>query len=118
MMNEYEKRSLYRSRRGIFFGVCRGLAEYFDISVFWTRVITAGACIFTGFWPVGAAYLLAALILKREPGFGAFTFWRRAARTQEGSARAYRRTTGSLDARLQRLEAAMRQDANPWNEML
>ena len=32
-------RSLYRSRRGVIFGVCRGLADYFDFNVVWIRVI-------------------------------------------------------------------------------
>ena len=30
---------LYRSRDGVILGVIRGLAEYFDFSVFWARVI-------------------------------------------------------------------------------
>lgn len=58
---------LYRSRDGVIFGVCRGIAEYFDISVFWTRAITLGALILTGFFPVGFAYLLAGLLMKKEP---------------------------------------------------
>lgn len=58
---------LYRSRDGVLFGVCRGIAEYLDISVFWTRAITLGALIFTGFFPVGFAYLVAALLMKKEP---------------------------------------------------
>ena len=45
----YEHRTLYRSRRGLLFGVCRGIAERLDISVFWTRVITLIAFVVTGF---------------------------------------------------------------------
>ncbi|HQE75776.1 MAG TPA: PspC domain-containing protein, partial [Candidatus Hydrogenedentes bacterium] len=33
---------LYRSRHGFLFGVCRGLAEYFDLSLFWLRAIVLG----------------------------------------------------------------------------
>ena len=29
----------YRSRNGAVFGVCRGLAEYYGVSVAWTRVL-------------------------------------------------------------------------------
>jgi phage shock protein C len=43
---------LYRSRHGVLLGVCRGLAEFFDFSVFWTRSIAVGLLILTGFWPV------------------------------------------------------------------
>lgn len=57
----------YRSRRGILLGVCRGIAEYFDFSVFWARAIVVGLFILTGFWPITGLYLLAALIMKPEP---------------------------------------------------
>ena len=62
---------LYRSRDGILFGVCRGLAEYFDLSVFWTRVVAVIVLVCTGLWPVVGLYLLAALLMKPEPS------WRR-----------------------------------------
>ena len=35
-----DKAGLYRSRNGAILGVCRGLAEYFDFSVFWARAIS------------------------------------------------------------------------------
>ncbi len=58
---------LYRSRRGVVMGVCRGLAQYFDLSVTWVRVFTVLAFVFTGFWPVGVIYLVLALVMKPEP---------------------------------------------------
>ncbi len=58
---------VYRSRRGMILGVCRGLAEHFDISVFWVRVIVLIGFLFTGFWPVGVLYIVAGLLLKPEP---------------------------------------------------
>lgn len=58
---------IYRSRRGIFMGVCRGLAEYFNFSTFWLRLITLVLFLFTGFWPVGVMYIVAGLLLKMEP---------------------------------------------------
>jgi phage shock protein C len=58
---------LYRSRDGIFLGVCRGIGEYFDFSVFWTRVIVLVLLFFTGFWPITALYFVAALLMKPEP---------------------------------------------------
>lgn len=61
------QRGLYRSRRGVFFGVCRGLAEYFDMSVKWVRIITVVAFIFTGIWPAAIIYILLAVIMKPEP---------------------------------------------------
>jgi len=70
----YRPAGLYRSRRGIIFGVCRGLAEHFDVSVFWTRVLTIIAFLITGIWPVGVLYVLAALLMKREPRYIYYEF--------------------------------------------
>lgn len=60
---------LYRSRSGILFGVCKGIADYFDMSVFWTRMIVFITFILTGFCPIGIAYILAALLMKPEPRY-------------------------------------------------
>ena len=47
-MSEYGYRSsgLYRSRDGMIAGVCAGLAEYFDLSVFWTRVVAVALLLY------------------------------------------------------------------------
>lgn len=64
---EYPRTGLYRSRSGLLFGVCKGVAEYFDISVFWMRAIVLVTFILTGFCPVGIAYIFGALLMKPEP---------------------------------------------------
>ena len=58
---------LYRSRKGVIFGVCRGMAEYFNFSVFWLRTIVVILFFMSGFWPVVGLYLIVALLLKPEP---------------------------------------------------
>lgn len=58
---------LYRSRRKMILGVCRGLADYFSIPAFGVRAAALVFLIGTGFWPIGTLYLMAALILKPEP---------------------------------------------------
>lgn len=58
---------IYRSRKGIFMGVCRGLADYFNLNAFWVRLFTLTIFLFTGFWPVGVMYIVAGLLLKMEP---------------------------------------------------
>jgi len=60
-------RGFYRSRNGILAGVCAGIAEHFDLSVFWIRVVAVVAFLATGFWPVGAAYIIAAFMMKKDP---------------------------------------------------
>ncbi|MCH6256072.1 PspC domain-containing protein [Puniceicoccaceae bacterium K14] len=61
------KRKFYRSRNGIIFGLCRGISEYFDISLFWIRAFTIGGLIFTGFFPIGLIYIIMGLVIKAEP---------------------------------------------------
>ena len=63
------RRGLYRSRRGIFLGVCQGLADYFDFSAFWIRIALIITFILTGFLPILPVYLIAALIMKPEPRY-------------------------------------------------
>ena len=48
-------------------GVCQGLADYFNVSATGIRITAVILFIFTGFWPVGALYLLAAFIFKPRP---------------------------------------------------
>ncbi|MEW5772395.1 MAG: envelope stress response membrane protein PspC [Thermodesulfobacteriota bacterium] len=63
----FSPRGLYRSRSGVLLGVCRGFADYFDISAFWLRALVALGILFTGVWPGLAIYLVAGLLMKPEP---------------------------------------------------
>ncbi len=65
--NSISRRGLYRSRNGVILGVFRGLADYFDFSVFWIRAIAVILFLFTGFWPLVGIYILAALLMKSDP---------------------------------------------------
>jgi len=68
MTEYYEKQGgVYRSRNGVFLGVCKGIAEYFDFSVFWVRMLLVIVFIFSGFWPVIGVYLVAAFFMKPKP---------------------------------------------------
>lgn len=58
---------IYRARDGVFLGVCKGIAEYFDFSVFWVRMAFVVIFIFSGFWPVIGVYLVAAFFMKPKP---------------------------------------------------
>jgi phage shock protein C len=65
-MKAYRK-GIYRSRHAAIFGVCRGLAEHFDFSVFWVRFMAAILLVVSGLWPAMVLYILAALVMKAEP---------------------------------------------------
>ena len=60
-------RGLYRSRNGRFLGVCKGLADYFDLPLFWVRTFAVLLILFTGLWPGLALYFIAALVMRLEP---------------------------------------------------
>jgi phage shock protein C len=112
-------RRLYRSRRGLFFGVCRGVAEYLDISVFWTRVMVFLAFLFTGFCPVGVVYLLAALLLKKAPWDGlAWEDSGGASEDAETIRARMRSRCDSLDNRLRRMESVVTSRGYNWDERL
>jgi phage shock protein C len=68
-MKKYNSRhgGIYRSRNGVFLGVCQGIAEHFDFTVFWIRMAMVIAFILTGFWPVIGIYLVAAFFMKPKP---------------------------------------------------
>lgn len=107
----------YRSRKGMIFGVCRGLADYFNFSVFWTRILVVIGFVFTGFWPLGVAYIAAAFLMKPEPscGYQASPGPRRRplARPER-----LRENFDSLDRRLQRLETIVTDPAYDWDRRL
>jgi len=60
-------RNLYRSREGIILGVCRGLADHFDLKVFWVRMICLALLLVSGVWPIVFIYFIASLLMKPEP---------------------------------------------------
>ena len=60
-------RGLYRTRDGYVAGVCGGIADYFDLSSFWIRLLMAGFIFFTGLFPGLFVYILLALVMKKEP---------------------------------------------------
>jgi phage shock protein C len=68
MTRYYQKQAgIYRARNGVFLGVCKGIAEYFDLSVFWVRMALVIMFVFSGFWPVIGVYLVAAFFMKPKP---------------------------------------------------
>ncbi|SLM28410.1 Phage shock protein C, PspC (fragment) [Desulfamplus magnetovallimortis] len=64
--NEISK-GLYRSRDGVIMGVCRGLAEHFDLSVSSVRFFFVLMLFLSGLWPMVGIYFLASLMMKPQP---------------------------------------------------
>ena len=113
-------RRLYRSRHGVIFGVCRGVADYFDFSVFWIRAIVIGVFICTGFWPIIGVYILAALLMKAEPtikigGSSQDTGNRAYAYSQNDPTERLKRKWRHLENRLRRMEDKITSREYDWN---
>ena len=114
---------LHRSRKGILLGVCRGISNYFDFSVFWTRVVALALLIFSGFWPVMGLYFLAALIMKPEPVLPIQTdeeqeFYDSYIYSRKGATSRLKRRYDNLDRRIQRMEHTVTAREFDWDQRL
>jgi len=121
IFNKFGRRGLYRSRRGVLLGVCRGLAEYFDFSVTWVRILTVVAFIFTGFWPVGVLYIVMALVMKPAPAVAPQTedeeeFYHSYADSRKMALGRLKRTYDTLERRLRRLEDVVTSRDFDWDQ--
>lgn len=113
----------YRSRRGIFFGVCRGIAEHYGLSVFWLRMLAVAALIFTGFYPVMVFYVVAALLMKVEPVIPFETtedqeFYNSYSSSRTMALHRLKKTYESLDRRIQRMEGIVTAKEYDWDRRL
>jgi phage shock protein C len=103
------QRGFYRSRSGVILGVCKGIAEYFDFSVFWTRAIALIVLLVTGIWPVIGVYILAALLMKPEPVIPLETeaekeFYDSYTNSGHAAAQRLKRRYENLERRIRRME--------------
>ncbi len=113
----------YRSRRGVFLGVCRGLAEHFDFSVKGVRLLFVVLALFTGVWPMLAGYLLAALLMRLEPilplsNEADAEFYNSFAASRHMALLRLKRTYNHLENRIQRLENIVTSRDYEWDRRL
>ncbi|MCK5202238.1 MAG: PspC domain-containing protein [Desulfobacterales bacterium] len=125
-MNRYTRlyrNGIYRSRSGIILGVCKGLADHFDFSVFWTRMIAIILLIVAGFFPAIGLYLLAALLMKPQPVipiknsaekefYGSYTY------SRQGAVQRLKRRYENLQRRIQRMEHIVTSAEYDWEKRL
>ena len=114
---------LHRSRNGVLFGVCRGIAEYFDLSVFWIRAAAVLFLFISGFWPITAIYLIAAFLMKPEPPLPIQTreeeeFYESYIRSRRGAADRLKERYDTLMGRIQRLEHTVTSKEFDWDRKL
>jgi phage shock protein C len=122
-ISEGRRGGLYRARDGMIFGVCKGVAQYLDISVFWTRIIALGFLFFTGIWPVVGVYILAALLMKLEPVMPVHSdedleFYNSYMSSRGMALKRVKRKFDGLDQRIQRLEDIVTRREYDWERRL
>lgn len=114
---------LYRSRNGMILGVCRGIAEYFDLSRNWVRFFTVILFFITGFWPTGILYFAAAFLMKPEPvvpleNSDEHEFYESYVRSKEMATDRIKRRYSNLERRIQRLEHSVTTPEFDWEDRL
>ena len=117
------KGGLHRSRHGVILGVCRGIAEYFDFSVFWTRAIVVILFLVSGLWPITGLYFLAALLMKPEPVIPVQSedeeeFYDSYTRSRQRAVRQLRRRYENLQRRIRRMEHIVTTKEFEWGSRL
>ena len=110
---------IYRSRNGVLLGVCRGVAEYFDLSVFWIRLAVVIVFLLSGFWPVIGIYLAAALLMKPHPVRPIETedeqeFYDSYVHSPRSAAQRLRRQFENLERRIRRMESTVTGKDYEW----
>ena len=126
MMREHKKFSrngIYRARNGVIFGVCRGLAEHFDFSVFWARTIAVIFLLVTGFWPAIGLYLIATLLMKPAPVIPLETdaeqeFYDSYTNSRHLAAGRLKRRFENLERRIRRMEHMVTSREFDWDNKL
>ena len=116
-------RGLYRSRSGIIMGVCRGVGDFLNFSVFWIRAILVILFLFSGFFPVVVLYFIAALLMKPEPVIRYHQhdkeeFCDAYARTSRPSSAHIKKHQQILERRLRNLENTVTSKEYDWEQRL
>jgi phage shock protein C len=117
------RKTLYRSRSGWIFGVCRGVADYAEIPVFWIRLACIAACAISAFWPVALIYILAAIFIKPAPvveinDADSWDFYNTYMSDKQGALDRLRRKFDSLDRRTRRMESMVTAKEYDWERRL
>jgi len=104
-------------------GVCRGIAEYFDFSVFWVRAAAVIVLFISGFWPITAIYFIGAFLMKPEPAIPVQTseeqeFYDSYVHSRRGATDRLKRRYDSLMRRIQRLEHTVTSKEFDWDQKL
>jgi phage shock protein C len=105
----------------VFLGVCKGVADYFDLRVFWIRLAMVIVFIFSGFWPVIGIYLVAAFFMRPEPVKPIATeeeqeFYDSYVHSPRSAAQRLKKKFHDLDRRIRRMEDKVTGKEYEWEQ--
>ena len=114
---------LYRSRQGVILGVCRGISDYFDFSLMWTRILAVIFLLVSGFWPAMGLYFIAALLMKPAPVIpiqneAEQEFYDSYTQSRNGALYRLKRRYQKLESRIQRMEDKVTSREFDWENRL
>lgn len=115
-MMAYSARKLYRSRRGKIFGICQGIADWRDLPVDYIRIFMILVFIFSGFFPVGILYFLAALIIPVEPAGYRDSAFESKEESRRDRYENVRRDFSDLKDRVKNMEGRVFDKERDWDE--
>jgi phage shock protein C len=99
------------------------LAEHFNFSILWARIIAIIFLLVTGFWPAIGIYLIAALLMKPAPVIPIKTdaeqeFYDSYANSRHLAARRIKRRYENLERRIRRMEHIVTAREFDWEEKI
>ncbi len=115
------RQDLFRSRSGVIMGVCRGIANRFDLSVHLVRAVAVFLLFVSGFWPVVGLYFLAAFLIKPEPVTPIHSeaegdFYENYVTSRKAAIRSIHGRFKTLERKILRLEDAVTSREFDWDE--
>lgn len=114
------RRGIYRARNGVIMGVCRGIADYFDIPVTWVRLACVVILFFSGLWPMIGIYIIASFIMKPRPVKPIETedekdFYDNYINSRQGAIRTLKTRFSALERRIRRIEDSVTTREFEWD---
>lgn len=118
-----KRRPLQRSRNGMIFGVCKGLANYSDLNVWCIRAILVALCLLTWVVPFVLAYLVAAILMPPEPVLEPTTeedweFYSSYASSRSLALYRLKRQFDQIERRTRRIESVITAREYNWDQRL
>lgn len=117
------KTRYYRSRKGLFFGVVKGFARTYDLSLFWLRIFAIIVTVFTGFFPGVILYGLIVFLVSKEPmvpleTYAEEEFYDSYIHSREGAIHRVKQRFDRLESRIRRMESIVTDREFDWGHRM